>query len=286
MDKARHRSGAWLGLTGVLAALALMVGGCGDDESSGAGGSTAAAAPAPIETIADGVLTVGSDIPFPPFEFRRRDRLTGFDIDLTEEMARRMGLKVKWVDTAFDTLFTQVAAGRFDMAASATTITPERERQVNFTAPYYAAQQTLVVNADRSPDIATVPDLGNGDVVGVQKGTTGESWARENVPDGVEIRSFQDAPDPFSALEAGAVTAVVMDEPSAVAEAGSRKALDLAQTIDTQERYGFAVDPRNKRLLEALNDSLDEILEDGTYERLYARYAALPPKGSIVGVQD
>jgi polar amino acid transport system substrate-binding protein len=279
MGNARNRSGAWLGLAGALAALALMGSGCGDDASSSA--NTAAATPGPVETLADGVLTVGSDVPFAPFEFRRDDKLTGFDVDLTEELASRMDLKVKWVDTAFDTLFTQVAAGRFDMAASATTITPEREQQVNFTEPYYAAQQALVVNADRSPSLAAVADLAQGDVVGVQKGTTGESWARENVPDGVEIRSFQDAPDPFAALEAGAVEAVVMDEPSAVAETGSRKALDLTQTIDTQERYGFAVDPRNERLLAALNDRLGEIVADGTYERLYARYRDLPPKGSI-----
>jgi ABC-type amino acid transport substrate-binding protein len=88
-------------------------------------GESEASAKASVSTITGGELTVGSDIPFPPFEFRKGDELTGFDVELTEELARRMDLRVKWVDTSFDTLFPQVAAGRFDMAAAATTITPE-----------------------------------------------------------------------------------------------------------------------------------------------------------------
>ena len=264
---------------GFVTALAMLAAGCGGDDPPK---RSQAAAKAPVPTIANGVLTVGSDIPFPPFAFREGDELTGFDVDLTEALARKLGLRVKWVDTSFDTLFTQVAAGRFDMAAAATTITPERARQVNFTEPYYAAQQALVVNAKRTPEIRLVEDLSSDDVVAVQKGTTGESWARKNVPAGVNVRSFPEAPDIYTALEAGAVAAVMMDEPSAVTETHKRKALALMQTIDTQERYGFAVDPRNAGLLDALNRALREIKQDGTYQRVYDSYADLPPKGSIL----
>ena len=271
---------AWL--VGTVAALALLGAACGSDDSPE---PSEAAAKESVSTITSGVLTVGSDIPFAPFEFRKGDELTGFDVDLTEELARRMGLRVKWVDTSFDTLFTQVAAGRFDMAAAATTITPEREQQVNFSEPYYSAQQALVVDGKRSPDVRSAHDLSGGDTVAVQKGTTGEAWARENVPEGVEIRSFPEAPDIYTALEAGAVTAVIMDEPSAVTETGKRKALELVETIDTKERYGFAVDPRNAGVLKTLNRTLRRVKEDGTYQRIYDRYDDLPPKGSIVAIE-
>jgi polar amino acid transport system substrate-binding protein len=270
-------------LAAMVAVLALVTGGCGDDDPPN---TTEAAANESVSTISPGVLTVGSDIPFRPFEFRQGEKLTGFDVDLTEELARRLDLRVKWVDTSFDTLFTQVAAGRFDMAAAATTITPEREQQVNFTGPYYAAQQGFVVNAKSSPGMRSVSDLAAGAVVAVQKGTTGESWARENVPDGVDIRSFPEAPDIYTALEARAVTAVIMDEPSAVAEARKRPALSLVETIDTKERYGLAVDPRNESLLEALDRALADVKQDGTYDRIYGRYGDLPPKGSILTLES
>jgi polar amino acid transport system substrate-binding protein len=264
----------------VVAALivALFAVGCGNDDDGNGNG----AAEEGLSTVESGVLTVGSDIPFPPFEFREGGELTGFDVELAEELANRVDLRVKWVDTAFDTIFTQLAAGRYDMVASATTITEEREQQVNFTEPYYAAQQAVTVNGDRTPDIRSIDDLSAGDTVAVQKGTTGEVWARENLPDGVDVRSFPEAPDTYTALEAGNVTAVIFDEPSAITEAEKRPALELVQGLDTGERYGFAVDPQNDALLQALNDALAEIKEDGTYQRIYDRFEDLPPGGNIL----
>ncbi len=265
----------------LLAAVSLVAVGCGGDEeepSPPAAGTEQAPA---FQTIEEGILTVGSDIPFPPFEFREGGELTGFDVTLAEELASRLDLEVKWIDTGFDTIFTQLAAGRFDMVASATTITKERAQQVNFTEPYYAAQQALTVNTEQTPDLEAVDGVEMGDSVAVQKGTTGEIWVRENLPEGVRIRSFPDAPDTYTALEAGNVTAVIFDEPSALAEAKKRPSLEVVDTLDTGERYGFAVDPENEELLNALNAALADVKEDGTYEEIYGMFD-LPPGGNIV----
>lgn len=273
-----------------LVALALAAAGCGGDDAAepetetGAPADTGAATEAvpEFETIAEGVLTVGSDIPFPPFEFREGNELTGFDVELMEEIASRLGVEeVEWVDAGFDTIFTQLAGGRFDAVASATTITEDRAQIVNFTDPYYLAQQALTVNVEQTPDLESVEELGDGDVVAVQSGTTGEAWARDNVPEGVEIRSFPEAPDTYTALEAGNVAAVIFDEPSAVAEAEDRPSLEVVQIIDTGERYGFPVNPENEPLLEAMNAALAEIIADGTYAEIYERYPGLPPGGDI-----
>jgi ABC-type amino acid transport substrate-binding protein len=276
-----------VGLLIAVLALALVAAGCGGDDNETAGGSAkqdgAPAAQATFETVEDGQLTVGSDIPYPPFEFRKGGKLTGFDVELMEEIGKRLELKVKWVDTAFDTIFTQLAAGRYDVVASGTTITPEREKQVSFTEPYYAAQQALTVNTAETPDIKSTDDLGKGMTVAVQRGTTGEKWARENLESkGVQVRSFPEAPDTYTTLEGGNVTAVVFDEPSAVSEAGKRDGLEVVQTIDTGERYGFPVDPRNDALLEAVNRVLAEIKQDGTYEEIYNHYSDLGEAGNIV----
>jgi polar amino acid transport system substrate-binding protein len=267
----------------VLAAVALIAAGCGgeDEEPSPPAAGTEQAPE--FQTIEAGVLTVGSDIPFPPFEFREGGELTGFDVELVEELASRLNLEVNWVDTAFDTIFTQLAAGRFDVVASATTITPERDEQINFTDPYYLAQQALTVNTEETPDIGSVDDLDEGDVVAVQAGTTGEAWARENLePEGARIRSFPEAGDTYTALEAGSVTGVFFDEPSAISEAEARPALEVVEKIDTGEQYGFGVDPNNQELLEVLNGVLQEIKDDGTYEEIYGRFGDLPPGGNIV----
>ena len=276
----------------IVALLALaVVAGCGgdDDDENGAADTEAADTGADGEealpdfsTVEDGILTVGSDIPFPPFEFREGDELTGFDVDLMEEIASRLGLdEVRWVDTSFDTIFTQLAGGRFDAVASATTITEERSQIVSFTDPYYLAQQALTVNTAETPDLTSVDGLGSGDVVAVQQGTTGEIWARDNVPEGVQIRSFPEAPDTYTALEAGNVTAVIFDEPSALSEAQRREDLEVVATLDTGERYGFPVNPENEELLEAMNAVLAEMIEDGTYGEIYSAYPDLPPGGNI-----
>jgi ABC-type amino acid transport substrate-binding protein len=279
----------WKLLT-LVAAMMLLVGACGDPDepTTPAGGGdespTAEETGAEFTTLEEGVLTVGSDIPYPPFEFREGGQLTGFDIDLIREIATRLDLEVTdddVIDTSFDTIFTQLAGGRFDVVVAASTITPEREKEVNFSDPYYNSQQSLTVNTEESGDIQSLEDLQEGDIVGVQSGTTGKAYVQQNVPEGVEIRSFPEGPDAYTALEAGQVDAAVNDEPTAIAEIADRPGLEIVTTIDTGEAYGIAVDPSNEPLLDAINQALADMIEDGTYEEIYNKYPDLPPGGNV-----
>jgi polar amino acid transport system substrate-binding protein len=276
----------------VVVALIVTLTACGGEATETAtssetnGSTTAAGSEAPevqLSTLEEGTLTVGSDIPFPPFEFEEDGELTGFDVDLMEEIGSRLDVEVTWVDTSFDTIFTQLAAGQFDMVASATTITEERAATVNFTEPYYRAQQALTVNSEQSPDITSVDALGDGDSVAVQTGTTGESWANENLgPQGVQVRTFPEAGDTFTAVEAGQVTGVIFDEPAAVDAAADRDVLAVVDTVDTDEEFGFPVDPANEPLLDAANQALADMLADGTYEQIYEQYFPDAPSGSVL----
>jgi ABC-type amino acid transport substrate-binding protein len=90
-------------------------------------------------------LLVGSDIPYTPFEFGDSPDYQGFDVDIVNAIAQDIGLKVRFADTSFDTIFSELAAGEFDMVASAATITPAREKLVDFSEPYFPANQSLVV---------------------------------------------------------------------------------------------------------------------------------------------
>ena len=181
----------------ILAAMVVVVG-CGssdDDSSSSDNGSTAASGDFSSELINEGTLTVGTDTPYPPFEFGDAPDYNGFDVNLVDEIANRLGLETKWVDTSFDTIFTDVAQGKFDMVASASTITPDRQKTVNFSDPYYSAQQALLV--PEGSDISSVEDL-DGKTVGAQNGTTGKDFA-ENETNASRVQGYPNDP---AAIEA------------------------------------------------------------------------------------
>lgn len=159
------------------------------------------------------------------------------------------------------------------MVAAASTITEERKEVVDFSEPYYNSRQALVVNTTETPDIASTADLGEGHVVGVQKGTTGADWAKENlVPQGVELKTYGAAPDAFRDLEAGGITAIVNDEPSSAEIIGELAGLEIVEPIDTNEKYGFAFSPDNPELTAAANGALAEIIADGTYAEIFGTY--------------
>ena len=144
-----------------------------DTAATGATGETAGIPE--FATLEEGVLSVGSCLDYPPFESVKAGDEIGFDIDLTEEIAGRLGLTVEWVRADFDTIFTAVSGDQFDMVAAASTITDEREDVVDFSDPYFNSLQSLTVNTAETPDLTSTDQLGEGDVVGVQKGTTGKA---------------------------------------------------------------------------------------------------------------
>ncbi len=140
------------------------------------------------------------------------------------------------------------------MVAAASTITEERLQTVDFSDPYFNSRQGLSVNTNETPDITSLDDIQEGDVVGVQKGTTGKAFAEEELGSkGVEIKTFEGAPAAFTDLEGGAIVAVINDEGSSIAEVEQRPGLEVVEAIDTDEKYGFAFSKDNPELTEAVN---------------------------------
>lgn len=265
--------------TGVVAAC----GGDDDDEGDTTAAQTTAAED--LGLISEGTLLVGSDIPFPPFEQGKAPNYEGFDIDVVNEIAERLGLKVEYKDTAFDTIFRDQAQGKFDMVASATTITPDREKQVDFSDPYYEAQQALVVPP--GSEIRTTADL-SGVTVGTQDGTTGEEYANDETDAG-QVRGFPEGPDALNALTNGQVEAVILDKPVVqdAIEKGQSE-IEIAETIPTEELYGFAFAEDNDALREAVNGVLVEMKEDGTLEQIYEEWfpGIEPTAGVLEGTHE
>ena len=261
-------------------------GATGPTETTGATGATGASgetgAIPEFTTIQDGVLQVASCLDYPPFESVEGGDQVGFDVDLSEAIAERLGLTVEWVRADFDTIFTAVAGDQFDMVAAASTITDEREQVVDFSDPYYNSRQSFAVNTEVTPDLTSTDQLAAGDIVAVQKGTTGKLWAEENLePQGVQLKTFQSATDMFRDLSAGNVVGVVNDEPASAEIIKDLPEITLVQAIDTNEHYGFAFSPSNPELREAANAALAQIVADGTYADIFSRYfpdVEVPPE--------
>jgi polar amino acid transport system substrate-binding protein len=256
-----------VGVAAVLAIAVLAIGaGCGgdDDDDGGGGGDD-------LGLIQEGQLLVGTDTPFPPFEIGQPPDISGYDIEVVNAIAEKLGLTVTYQDTSFDTIFRDTAQGKFDMAVAASTITPERSQTVDFSDPYYQANQSLVVTADNT-DITTEDDLA-GATVGAQDGTTGEEYANDET-DAAQVRGFPEGPDAITALRNGQVDAVIIDQPVAVDATESQAGGDIkiAQEIVTSELYGIPFAPDNDALREAVNDALQELKDDGTLTDLYAKY--------------
>ncbi len=254
-----------------IALLALFVAACGDDD----GGE---AAEGELDLVTAGTLTVCSEVPYEPFEFEDPDSpvgYSGFDIDLVVAVAETAGLEVEIVNTGFEGLTSgaTMAAGTCDMAASAMTITDERAESIDFSDPYYASIQSLLV-PDGS-EIASIDDLVAGLTVGVQSGTTGEEYAQDNVP-GAELRSFEGGGDLFTALEAGQIDAILQDEPVNDAYAREHGGVEVIETFDTDENYGFAFEQdRPDDLVQVVNDGLAEVRDSGRYDELFDQYFAV-----------
>ncbi|MEX1178675.1 MAG: transporter substrate-binding domain-containing protein [Nitriliruptor sp.] len=273
-----------------FAALALVATACGggdepenDTETEATDDGTEAAddgdaAAADFTLLSEGTLSICSDVPYEPFEFEDPDSpsgYSGFDIDLMQAIAEDLGLDgVEVRATTFDTIEngTALETEQCDVAASAMTINDEREENLDFTDSYYESLQSLLVNADS--DIASLEDTEDARI-GVQVSTTGQTYAEENAPESAELVEFQNTGDLFAALVSGSVDAILQDQPVNAERARTDDSVELVEEYETGESYGFAVaNEREDGLLDALNEGLQTLRDDGRYDEIYDEYFA------------
>ncbi|MFO7265633.1 MAG: basic amino acid ABC transporter substrate-binding protein [Bacillota bacterium] len=215
------------------------------------------------------VLRVGVNAAFPPFEYvdEVTGEILGFDIALIREIAARLGMEVEIINTAWEGIIPGLLAGHYDVIISAMTITDERVRAVDFSDPYFATGQVIVVRSD-DDRIKEPADL-MGKVVAVQIGSTGH-FAAETIPGVLRIDPYPLAPEAFLALKTGRADAVVVDELVAILEDRANPGeIKVVGTPFTIEYYGIALRKGREDLLRAINRTLAQIRADGTYDKLY-----------------
>lgn len=228
-----------------------------------------------------GVLNVGSDNDYPPFEQIKPGAKTptGFDVDIYTEVAKRLGLTAKSTTTDFDGLFaTSLPNGTFDVGVSAVTIKEARKQTVDFTVPYFQADLSLAVNAEKTPEIQTIDNLA-GLTIGAQKGTTGKDCADFLVKEGKakEVKTYGSTGPAFQDLINGRIAAIVNDRPASQGFIEKNASLKVVQVIQTQEQYGFAISKKKPDLRLAIDGELTKMMQDGTYATIYKTWFGTEP---------
>jgi polar amino acid transport system substrate-binding protein len=262
-------------VTALVAAVAVVgiAAGCGGGDDNGT--TTTGGAGNDLGLITPGTLTVGSDIPYPPFEQGKPPDYTGFDIELIDAIAKKLNLTPKIQDTAFATIFSDQQAGKFDIVASSTSITPPRKQKVTFSDPYFDADQSLMVQ--KGSDLASTSDITSDTSIAVQQGTTGQDYAETKTD--ATVQAYPAIGSAFNALQAGQVDGVINDFAVSAFALKKYPELDVVQTISTDEHYGFPMQIENTALQDAVNGALQDVIADGTYEKIFQKwFTEKPPK--------
>lgn len=214
-------------------------------------------------------LRVAIDPTFPPMEFTSDGQLQGFDVDLFNAIAEQMGTKVEWINTEFKGLVPGLIAKRADVVASAIYITDERAKVVDFSEPYF--NSGLVIAKKKGDDsIKSAKDL-DGKRVALQTGTKSIQFMKDNYPD-VQRVEVEKNNQMFDMVMSGRADAVVTGKPFARFYATKRGNMEVLNEQLTTEPYGFAVRKDMPEVTAAINDALEALKTDGTYQSIIEKW--------------
>lgn len=216
----------------------------------------------------DGKIIIATEGQFSPFNFFQGAKLTGFEVEVAEAMAAKMGLKVEWKALSFDALLTGLRQDRWDMVIASHGITEERAKAVTFTEPHYCSGGMIVA---KDPAIRTAKDLA-GKVVSVQTGTTYLENVKK-VSAVKEIKNFPQDTDARAALASGRVDAWVTDRFVALnsLQANPGAGLKMGDFLFV-ERIASAVAKGNTSLAAEINKALAAIQADGSYAAISQKW--------------
>lgn len=252
-------------VTGIIMGLLfLSLAGCGSANSSGNQATSAGASKQSITfaTSPDG----------PPFTYKENGKLTGFDIDLVEQIAKKENLDVKWNEMKFDGIIPALQAKQVDGAVSAITIREDRKKVTNFTDPYYDSGLVLVVK--KGSPIHSLTDL-KGKTIVAKQGSSGLAKAKELANQyGAKVKILEDEATLYMDVQNGGSDALINDLPFVAVKIKSGSASDLQIVGDklTGEQYGIAIAQGKEDLLTKFNQGLKEMKDNGEYKKLYDNY--------------
>jgi polar amino acid transport system substrate-binding protein len=226
-----------------------------------------------LAEIQEDVFEVANSGAYPPFSFvNTSGELVGFDVDIAEALAEKMGVEVNIQSSPWNGIIAALAGGRFDACICSMSVTEERQRAVAFSDPYYSAGLSVWVQGDNT-DINSLEDL-EGKRVGSTLGETGNQWAVENSDGEWRNQTFQGLPDMMSGLTTGRVDAIIGDDvPIYVLLRENNPDIKMVD-VGEMPRWPAAISIQQNKpeLMSALNSALAEIRADGTYQEIVDRW--------------
>lgn len=272
-------------MVGVLVVLTLLLAACGSTTSTT--GTTSNTAP---DLRVSGVLTVGSDTTYPPQEYidTATNKAVGFDVDLITAVAKNMGLQVNVVTTKFDTIIDDLSNKRFDVVISAVSVTPERQKKVDFV-PYFNAGESLLVLAGNPKNITKPADL-CGQNVGVQTGTieqtdlqtASDACKKANKPE-IKMVVLQDQTAVIQLLANQRVVATYQDSP--VTDYFNKQhpgKFAVGGAVINAGIEGIVIRKGDTKMFNAVKSAFDKLKADGTYKQLIDKWGLTNEAISLV----
>ena len=263
-----------------LAMCTAMLTACGGGNSTTT--STGSAAPAPTTSAAtseagadegyklvkEGTLTMATNAYFPPYEYYDGQDIIGIDVDIAKAIADKMGLELKVEDMEFDSIITAVSTGKADLGLAGMTVTPDRQKNVDFSDSYATGIQSVIVKEDST--ITKIDDL-QGKKIGVQLSTTGDIYATDDFGKDSVVQ-YNKGNDAVMALTQGQVDAVIIDNEPAKSYVEANKGLKILDTEYATENYAACISKDNAGLTKAVNKALAELKADGTLQKIVDKY--------------
>nr|WP_326127363.1 transporter substrate-binding domain-containing protein [uncultured Oscillibacter sp.] len=266
-------------------AMVLSLAACGGGNNAPANNDTPAGTDAPANTdapadaafttVESGKLHMSTNAEFPPYEMTTdAGGFEGIDVEVADAIAKKLGLELVVDDMGFDAALTAVQTGQSDIAMAGITVTDERKEVMDFSDSYATGIQVVIVKED-SP-IQSVDDLGNADMIGCQKATTGYIYCSDSPENGGygedHVTAFDTGALAVMALVNGQIDAVVIDNEPAKSFVAANEGLKILDTEFAVEDYAIGLAKGNTALLEAVNNAMAELKADGTFQGIVDKY--------------
>lgn len=218
-----------------------------------------------------GKIVLGTAADYPPYEFHKeingKDNIVGFDIDIAKAIAADLGVELEIKDMKFDGLLAALVAGDIDFIVAGMVPTEERKQSVDFSIPYYDAEQKMLVKAENAGKVKTADDL-KGKVIGAQKSTLQEEIARTKI-EASEVKALSKITDLVLELQNDKIYGLILAGPVAEAYAKQNPAFVMPEiSFGREDGVAVAVGKGNTDLVDAINATLEKNIKDGTVDKL------------------